>query len=62
MEEKKEIKVVTGDTSNLDISPVYEHLNVAKPQPSSKKPRNIVIPKAKKEKEKKKNNRVEDNT
>lgn len=55
MEEKKEIKVVTGDTSNLDISPVYEHLNVAKPQSSSKKPRNIVIPKAKKEKEKKKN-------
>lgn len=47
MEEKKEIKVVTGDTSNLDISPVYEHLNIEKPKTSEKKPKNIVIPKSK---------------
>lgn len=45
MEEKKDIKVVSGDGSNLDISPVYEHLNTGKPTSSDKKPTNIVIPK-----------------
>ncbi|MCI8444060.1 MAG: hypothetical protein HFJ37_02650 [Clostridia bacterium] len=44
MEEKKSIEVVSGDGSNLDISPVYEHLNVGTPKPSDKKPKNIVIP------------------
>lgn len=62
MEEKKEIKVVTGDSSNLDISPVYE--NIAKPKPSSQKPKNIVIPKTKKERdeEEKENNSDEENS
>lgn len=45
MEEKKKIEVITGDNSELDISPVYEHLKDAKPQSSDKKPKNIVIPK-----------------
>ena len=31
MEEKKNLEVVSGDGSNLDISPVYDHLNAAKP-------------------------------
>lgn len=44
MEEKKKIEVVTGDSSKLDISPVYEHLKDSKPQTSDKKPKNIVIP------------------
>ena len=26
---KKEIEVINGDGSNLDISPVYEHINAA---------------------------------
>lgn len=46
---KKDLEIVSGDDSNLDISPVYDHLNTAKPK--SKKPRNIVIPKEKPEKE-----------
>lgn len=45
MEEKKDIEVVSGDGSNLDISPVYEHLNAGKPTSSDKKPTNIVVPK-----------------
>lgn len=45
MEEKKNLEVVTGDGSSLDISPVYEHLNIVKPKPANEKPTNIVIPK-----------------
>lgn len=45
MEEKKNIEVVSGDGSNLDISPVYEHLNIETPKSSDNKPKNIVIPK-----------------
>ena len=30
-EEKKEIEVVNGDGSDLDISPVYEHIDAGKP-------------------------------
>lgn len=52
MEEKKNIEVVSGDGSNLDISPVYEHLNASTPKSSDKKPKNIVIPKEKSKQEK----------
>lgn len=55
-EEKKEIEVVSGDGSNLDISPVYEHINVAKPKNRDKKPKNIVIPGQKKDEKKDSNN------
>ena len=47
-EAKKEIEVVSGDGSNLDISPVYEHINAAKPKDRDKKPKNIVVPGQKK--------------
>ncbi len=47
-EDKKKLEIVSGDGENLDISPVYEHLNTAKPK-CDNKPKNIVIPKAKKE-------------
>lgn len=53
MEEKKNIEVVSGDGSNLNISPVYEHLNASTPKSSDKKPKNIVIPKEKSKQEKK---------
>ena len=44
-EEKKEIEVVSGDGSELDISPAYEHLNDVTPKSAKeKKPKNIVIP------------------
>ena len=48
-ENKKEIEIVSGDGSELDISPVYEHINAAKPKNRDKKPKNIVIPGQKKE-------------
>ena len=44
-EEQRQIEVVTGDGSDLDISPVYEHLNAAKPKSIDKKEKDIVIPK-----------------
>lgn len=52
MEEKKSIEVVSGDGSNLDISPVYDHLNASTPKSSGEKPKNIVIPEEKSKKEK----------
>lgn len=46
MDEKKKIKVITGDGKDLDISPVYQHLEVEKPKDEKKE--NIIIPKEKK--------------
>lgn len=48
-EEKKEIEVVSGDGSDLDISPVYEHINAARPKNKDKKPKDIVVPGQKKD-------------
>ena len=45
---KKEIEVINGDGSNLDISPVYEHINAAKPKGKDNKPKNIIVPEEKK--------------
>ena len=39
------IEVIQGNGKDLDISPVYDHINDTEPQPSSKKPKNIIIPK-----------------
>lgn len=44
-DEKKEIKIVDGDGSNLDISHVYNHISAGKPKSSDEKPKNIVVPK-----------------
>ncbi len=52
MDENKKIEIVNGDGSNLDISPAYDHLKVGTPNPSSKKPKNIVVPKVVKKKKK----------
>ena len=49
-EDKKKLEIVSGDGKNLDISPVYGHLNTAKPK-CDNKPKNIVIPKAKDKKD-----------
>ena len=54
MEEKKNIEVISGDGSNLDISPVYEHLNDVKPKTTKEKPTHIVVPKETKKKSQKK--------
>ncbi len=44
--EKKEIEVVSGDGTNLEFSPVYDHLNAAKPKPKNEndKKKKIIIP------------------
>lgn len=52
-EEKNEIEVVTGDDSELEISNVYEHLNLDKVRENPEK-KNIVIPEVKENKEEKK--------
>jgi len=48
--EKKEIEVVTGDGTELEFSPVFEHLNDAKPKPKTEedKKKKIIIPEVKK--------------
>jgi len=48
MEDNKNLEVISGDGSNLEISPVYEHLNAGTPKSSKQKPKNIVVPKEKK--------------
>ena len=47
-EKKKEIEVVTDDDSELDISNVYDHLNLEKVRDNPEK-KNIIIPGVKKE-------------
>ena len=54
-EQKKGIKVISGDGSNLDISPVYEHIDATNPKINEKKPKNIIVPAEKKADKKKKN-------
>ncbi len=46
MSDDKEIEVVNGNGEGLEISQVYEHLEIEKPNTEKKK--EIVIPKAKK--------------
>lgn len=50
-DDKKKLEIVSGDGKDLDISPVYDHLNTGKPK-CNDKPKNIVIPEVKKESEK----------
>ena len=51
--EDDELEVIAGDGSELDVSPVYDHLNAVKPKAVEDKEekKEIVIPKTKKEKE-----------
>ena len=44
-EKRKELEVISGDGSSLDISPAYEHLKDAPKDTQGKKPKNIVVPK-----------------
>ncbi len=61
MKEQKNIEIVSGNGSNLNISPVYNHINAAVPKSSSNKPKNIVVPKELKEKNKKEEKSKNDN-
>jgi hypothetical protein len=49
-EDKKEIKVVTGDGNGLDISPVYDHIKSDLVPDNDGKKKDIVIPKGGSEK------------
>ena len=51
-ENKKEIEVVSGDGSNLEISPVYEHIGAAKPKNQNNKTKNIIVHGQKKQEKK----------
>ncbi len=44
--DNQDIEVVVNDDNDLEISPVYEHLNAAKPKPKEKK-EEIIIPEIK---------------
>lgn len=49
LEEKKEekkIEIVSGNGSDLNISPVYDNISISKPH--TKKPKNIIVPNEKK--------------
>lgn len=48
--ESKKIEIVSGDGKDLDISPVYTHLSIAKPKTKEdkNKDKKIIIPKEKK--------------
>ncbi len=43
---EKDIEVITGDGENLNISPVYNHVKVDKPDINRKKDKKIIIPKS----------------
>ena len=46
-ESKKEIKIVSGNGENLNISPVYDHIDIEKPNKEKEK-KKIIIPEEKK--------------
>ncbi len=48
--EKKEIEIISGDGSELNISEVHEHLTAMRPKSKDEKgKKNIVIPKVQEE-------------
>lgn len=48
-ENRKNLEIVAGNGSNLNISPVYEHINTSRPKSSDKRPTNIIVPSSIKE-------------
>lgn len=42
-EKKKKIEIVSGNVNDLNISPVYDHINIEKPKDVKKK-KKIIIP------------------
>ena len=45
---KKEITVISGDGKNLNISPVSDNLDIAKPDEETNPKKNVIIPPEKK--------------
>ena len=50
-EDKKEIEIISGDDSELEISTVYDHINLDKVRENPGK-KNIIIPEIKKDEKK----------
>ncbi len=50
MSDDRKIEVINGNGDDLEISPVYDHLDIEKPNTEKKK--EIVIPKEKKKEDK----------
>jgi len=50
-EDKKEIEIVSGDDTELEISTVYDHINLDKVRENPEK-KNIIIPEVKNEEKK----------
>ena len=44
----KEIEVITGNGKDLNISPVYDNLDIAKPSEDTNTKKNVIIPDVKK--------------
>ena len=51
IEEDKNIEVVPGSVDDLDISPVYDHLEIEKPSEKKNPKHTIVIPEEKEKKQ-----------
>lgn len=49
MEKDKNIKIVSGNGKDLDISPVYDHIDIEKPKEEKEK-KKIIIPEDKNQK------------
>ena len=47
-EEPKEIRVVSGNPKDLDIPPVYDHIEIQKP--TNEKKKHIIVPEEKEKK------------
>ena len=45
-EKNKNIEIVSGNVNDLNISPVYDHIDIEKPKEDKKK-KKIIIPKDK---------------
>lgn len=46
--EEKDIKIVSGDGKDLNISPVYDNLDIASPDEDTNTKKNVIIPDIKK--------------
>ncbi len=42
--QEKDITVIPGNVDDLDISPVYDHLEIEKPKQNKHKKQTIVVP------------------
>lgn len=47
-DDNKNIEIVSGNGKDLDISPVYDNLDIAKPEDESNAKKNVIIPEEKK--------------